>query len=352
MIRMSAHWSIVLAKRKVFLEKKVLRRLPKKLPINAKIFVVSACVGGMIALIASGLVQKWDTHEPEPEYRINDTPLADRVRILCLVLTSEENHEKRAVHVKQTWAKRCNKLIFASSAEDEELGAKRFDVYDTSDRLWRRTKKMFEHAYVEHLEDYDWFYKADDDTYAFIDNMRYMLAAYSPNDPIYFGRKLKSDLHRQGYFYGGSGYVMSRRALQRFVEDAIPNEDICRIDWGGMEDYEMGNCMNNIGVYNGDSRDDKKRETFFPSHPIAHLFDTFDKTYYDKLYYKADEGLNCCSNYTIAFHYVEPWMMYFIEYLTYDLEPYGITHTHPPIDRDTNFSDIATNLDKETSNNL
>ena len=43
--------------------------------------------------------------------------LASQVRILCWIMTQPENHYKKAIHVKRTWGKRCNKLIFISSED-------------------------------------------------------------------------------------------------------------------------------------------------------------------------------------------------------------------------------------------
>lgn len=42
-----------------------------------------------------------------------------------------------------------------------------------------------------------------------MENLRFMLLAYNPTDPVYFGCKFKP-LVKQGYMSGGSGYVLSK----------------------------------------------------------------------------------------------------------------------------------------------
>ena len=41
--------------------------------------------------------------------------------------------------------------------------------------------------YEQHLEQYDWFMKADDDSFVMVDNLRLFLSNYDPEVPHFFG---------------------------------------------------------------------------------------------------------------------------------------------------------------------
>ncbi|XP_070000802.1 glycoprotein-N-acetylgalactosamine 3-beta-galactosyltransferase 1 isoform X2 [Penaeus vannamei] len=181
-----------------------------------------------------------DPHEIHHEGEAEEANrLAQKVRVLCWVMTQPASHDKKAVHVKATWGRRCNKLIFISSKNNESLGAIDVGVEEGRNMLWGKTKAAYKYAYDHHLQEYDWFLKADDDTYIIVENLRYMLSSYDPNYPIYFGSRFKP-FTKQGYMSGGGGYVLSREATRKFVEEALTDEKKCKSSPHGAEDAEIG----------------------------------------------------------------------------------------------------------------
>ena len=217
--------------------------------------------------------------------------LAEKVRVLCWVMTSPSNIITKARHVKATWGKRCNKLLFMSSEPDSVLPAIGLPVNEGRDSLWGKTKEAFKYIYSNHMDDADWFLKADDDTYIIVENLRKLLMNRNPDEPVYFGRRFKPYI-QQGYMSGGAGYVLSKAAVKRFVEIGLKDAYICRPDSGGAEDLELGLCMQNVGVEAADSRDQLGRETFHPFIPEHHLIPGLvppDNWYWSYNYYPAKE---------------------------------------------------------------
>lgn len=65
-----------------------------------------------------GSHQDNDTFHTMLDYSIANA-LKDKVRVLCWVMTGPKNHQSKARHIKATWGKRCNILLFMSSETGE-----------------------------------------------------------------------------------------------------------------------------------------------------------------------------------------------------------------------------------------
>ncbi|XP_013102271.1 glycoprotein-N-acetylgalactosamine 3-beta-galactosyltransferase 1 [Stomoxys calcitrans] len=295
-------------------------------------------------------INEWSANLSELNTKMADQ-LYDEVKVLCWILTGPANHEKKAIHVKNTWGSRCNKLLFMSSAEDSKLGSIKLPVGEGRGNLWNKTREAFKYIYDHYLDEYDWFLKADDDTYVIVENLRLFLYPMSTEAPVYFGCKFKP-LVRQGYMSGGAGYVLSKEALKRFVELGYSNKTICHPGKGGSEDKEMGKCLQNVGVVAGDSRDDQHRGRFFPSGPNGHLKPKPKSNWYWRyIYYATEDGLNCCSDYAISFHYIHPDQMYVMDYLIYTLRPFGILPNSLQLPPKKDMNELLDKWRNETSNN-
>ncbi|KAI9551442.1 hypothetical protein GHT06_021775 [Daphnia sinensis] len=265
-----------------------------------------------------------------------------KIRVLCWIMTAPRNHWKKARHVKNTWGKRCNKLIFISTETDNRLPTVKIAAVEGYDNLWGKTREAFRYIWEHYREEADWFLKADDDSFVILENLRYYLSIFNTSDPLYFGHKFKAYI-KSGYMQGGSGYVLSKEALRRFVEIGLQNPTICSAtEWP--EDVEIGRCMENLKCKGMDTRDSYGRDRFLPvSLPIHLTLGIAEDTWLWDMhpsYYPIQRGFDCCSDTAIGFHQLTPSDMYLYDYLIYRVNPYGVkdvrsdiqTRPHPPPD--------------------
>ncbi|KAL5112107.1 Glycoprotein-N-acetylgalactosamine 3-beta-galactosyltransferase 1 [Taenia crassiceps] len=265
----------------------------------------------------------------ESDHYADERMLADemarKVRVFAVILTMPTSKETKAVHVKATWARRFNGYVFISSEKDTHLPSIRAVSNEGRDMLWEKTRQGLLYAYRNHFNNYDFFMKADDDTYVIVENLRFVLSKLDPNRPILMGRRFNKYV-KQGYTSGGAGYVVSRAALKLIVNGMNNEVRGCR-KGRGAEDVNLGACAEAVNVTLVDSLDEHEQEVFHPF-PPAYMIDKrlMEATSWVQSfnYFPIKTGFSCCSDHSVSFHYVSPTEMYTLDYLIYHLHPYGI----------------------------
>jgi glycoprotein-N-acetylgalactosamine 3-beta-galactosyltransferase len=122
-------------------------RIPAKSLILLS-FVVGF-LGGLIIGIFFGKSKDESVSFPNSNLKPYDDSLSlmleKEVKVLCWVFTHPANHQVRSIHLKNTWGKRCNKLLFISSAADPLLPE--IVVIPTQDdrvHLWKKTQLVYQ----------------------------------------------------------------------------------------------------------------------------------------------------------------------------------------------------------------
>ena len=134
-------------------------------------------------------------------------------RVLCLILTTPKYFRTRAKAVNETWAPHCDGYYFISepSADKNPNSAevnisKKLPIAPIKnitvgyEHLTQKSVLAFLFAYEHHFNDFDWFIKADDDTYLFVDNLRTFLSDKNSSDPVTFGYNFKVIFQYQVFF--------------------------------------------------------------------------------------------------------------------------------------------------------
>ena len=211
-------------------------------------------------------------------------------RIFCLILTTENNLKTKAKVVHETWASKCDNYTFISMIPGQAPSQERKEIKynnlfnllkpkdflkDTYGNLTSKIYAAFKDVY-SHNQNYDWFLKADDDTFIFIDNLRLFLKDKNQSESVTYGYNFKV-LVKEGYHSGGGGYLLSQESMSRLANKLIDDLNFCPNS--GIEDVDVAKCLRKLDVHPGKSIDEKGRERF---HPLG-LSDHYNNNFPDWL---------------------------------------------------------------------
>ncbi|KAL3311795.1 Core 1 synthase, glycoprotein-N-acetylgalactosamine 3-beta-galactosyltransferase, 1, partial [Cichlidogyrus casuarinus] len=181
---------------------------------------------------------------------------------MCFILTQPKNSLKARM-INTTWAPLCDEYVFVTGNETiPELPCLKVPVIESRKTLMAKTAFMIRHLHKEYGHKYDFFLKADDDTYFLMDNLREFMQELNPEKKLIAGRRFKTYVE-QGYLSGGAGYLLSQAGLHAIAEILENEEKPCHKNTVA-EDVGLGLCAERAGVEIVDSIDRNHTERFHP----------------------------------------------------------------------------------------
>ena len=100
--------------------------------------------------ISSSEKKKLQLNKPYIGVESESRNISQLTRIVCWIATYPANHYSKAIHVSKTWGKRCDKLIFMSSEEDENLPSVNLQIPENRKNLWMKTRAGFKYVFEHH----------------------------------------------------------------------------------------------------------------------------------------------------------------------------------------------------------
>ena len=142
---------------------------------------------------------------------------------------------KKVIHQKQTWGKRCDKLLVMSSKQNDTFPTVGFNVTAGRNHNGLKVLAVWKYIHKHYVDDFDFFFKADADTYLVVENLLYFLKDKDPELPHYYGHIQKNVRHQKfTYMAGGPGIVLTRESVRRLVTKAFVEHPNCLRDGPGL----------------------------------------------------------------------------------------------------------------------
>lgn len=234
-------------------------------------------------------------------------------RIFCIILSSDKSYKERARSVYHTWATKCDNFKFVlkltTSIVALSTNKTKPDLSDIlepdgiePDNYFKLTDKVlltFKHLYNSPgYNSYDWYLKADDDTFIFVDNLRSFVADKNASLPVTYGYDFNCSTVEGGYHSGGGSYLLSNEAVTRLGRQLTKNNSFC--ENSGVEDRDVAKCLRKVQVYPNKSIDELGRERFHPMSMIYHYKGYFPYWMYKLSSNPVRSGPGCCSTTSIS----------------------------------------------------
>ena len=122
---------------------------------------------------------------------------------------------------RDLWVKKCDLGLYFSSSTNKSFPTIGVDVPVGRNHIGMKSKKSWEYLHTHHVNDYDFFLKADPDTFMVMENLREYLDARNPNVAEFYGHGYRPPNWTFTYMAGGPGMILSKAALKALVSKAF-----------------------------------------------------------------------------------------------------------------------------------
>ena len=209
------------------------------------------------AKILSGLkiiqtVQRVDATDPShPE---------EKTGLFCGVYTISSNH--RAIEdILHTWGKKCDGFLAFSNATDSLRSIvhvvpepfRNFEYTESYEDIWAKVIFIWKTIGTALLHEYEYFFLSGDDAFVIVENLKFYLKSnylrrlsHNGTKPLYLGRLMHKNKY-VSFHSGGSGYVLNRMALKQLLRH-IDKPECLPFARTSMEDVMVSNCLQAAGV--------------------------------------------------------------------------------------------------------
>eukprot|EP01065_Artemidia_motanka_P013126 TRINITY_DN17236_c0_g1_i2.p1 TRINITY_DN17236_c0_g1~~TRINITY_DN17236_c0_g1_i2.p1 ORF type:complete len:983 (+),score=217.14 TRINITY_DN17236_c0_g1_i2:641-3589(+) len=268
--------------------------------------------------------------------RRSAVPFSRTVSVLVFVLAGASVWD-RVVLLKDTWAKELRPVRSSDGKsalacivprdEVEEVSARTESLRDAvvgvatpSSRdswgnMWEKARLAW--VAVSHFKPFQWYMKADTDSWVGVGNLHALLRWYDASRPLYLGHVV---LHRwvgeNLAFNAGAGYVLSGESVRRvapLLEKILDQPDRihlqCNARVDGSEDAAMSQCLREVGALPRDTTDAWGRHRFNCFSDTTHRHSarsaTFNGWYWSGLPPDAAEGSHHLSPFPVVLHNIK-----------------------------------------------
>ena len=126
----------------------------------------------------------------------------------------------------------------ATAKDDPNIPFVYLNITDKYELITNKAIETMKYIYDNHLNDFDWYLRANDDTYVVMENLKTFLANKCPDKNEMYGKTLRyfmgppfndtffGEKIDKGFIQGGSGWLISRNSLKLFIiETNVENKN-------------------------------------------------------------------------------------------------------------------------------